>query len=79
MPDSTLESIRGLDMLVINALRHAPHPSHQTLEDALAIIAEVSPRRALLTHLSHDMGPEAQIMGLPDNVSVAFDGLVVNL
>ncbi len=79
MPDSTLERIKGLDMLVINALRHDPHPSHQTLEDALAIIADAAPRRALLTHLSHDMGPEAEIMGLPDNVAVAFDGLIVNL
>lgn len=79
MPDTTLDSIRGLDLLVINALRHEPHPSHQTLEDALAIIAEVSPRRALLTHLSHDMGPEAEIKGLPENVAVAFDGLIVNL
>lgn len=78
MPDTTLDKIRHIDTLVINALRHEPHMSHMNLRQALDVIKAVNPRQAFLTHLSHDMGlidPTSRM--LPDNVAIATDGLTV--
>lgn len=80
MPDSTIEMIRGIDTLVINALRFDEHPSHMNLSQALDVISMIKPRRAWLTHISHQLGREAAVYDLlPDNVRVAFDGLVVDI
>ena len=80
VPQQTLDEIRGIDTLVINALRIKPHPSHQTLEEALAVIREVKPRRSFLTHLSHDMGLHSDVSAsLPENVFVAVDGMSVDI
>lgn len=78
LPDETVDRLKGLEVLVINALRHTPHQSHITLEEALAIIEKVKPERAYLTHLSHDMGPEATVE-LPAGVKIAFDGLKIEI
>jgi phosphoribosyl 1,2-cyclic phosphate phosphodiesterase len=67
--------LRGLDTLVISALRHQPHPTHQTVGEALALIADLRPRRAFLTHLDHDVGHAALSAELPSGVEVAYDGL----
>ncbi len=80
MPDETIDKIRGIDTLVINALRHEPHMSHMNLEQALNVIKSVNPRQAYLTHLSHDMGlfDNTNSM-LPEGVSIATDGLTVTI
>ena len=80
IPDSTLELIRGIDTLVINALRIKDHISHFNLQQALEVIAEVKPRIAYITHMSHDMGPHAEAsLRLPDGVKLAYDGLVIHI
>lgn len=80
MPAATRRLLHGIDTLVINALRIAPHISHMNLDQALTLIAEIAPRRALLTHISHDMGPEATVApGLPPGVSFAHDGMVLDI
>lgn len=78
MPERTTEALKGTDTLVINALRHEPHMSHFTLGQTLEAIAEIAPRRALLIHMSHDMGPAGSVE-LPDNVSFAHDGLTIEV
>ena len=78
-PDETLERLRGLDVLVLNALRIRPHHSHLNLQEALDIIEELQPKKAYLIHISHLMGlHEAVSRELPDNVLMAYDGLTVN-
>lgn len=78
MPDSTLDLIRGVDILVVNALRPENHISHMNLREALDVIKEAAPRRAYLTHMSHDMGLHARRQEqLPRGVSLACDGLHV--
>jgi phosphoribosyl 1,2-cyclic phosphate phosphodiesterase len=72
------EKIRGSKVVVVNALRRKEHISHFNLEEALALIAELAPERAFLTHISHLMGPHAEVK-LPPNVQVAHDGLKVEL
>lgn len=68
--------IKGTDTLIINALRKEKHISHFTLEESLAVIEEIKPRRAYLTHISHQMGLyETVSQELPPNVFLAYDGL----
>jgi phosphoribosyl 1,2-cyclic phosphate phosphodiesterase len=71
--------LRDLDVLVISALRDLPHPTHQTVSEALAIIEALRPRRAYLTHLDHELGHAALTARLPAGVEVAWDGLELEL
>jgi phosphoribosyl 1,2-cyclic phosphate phosphodiesterase len=74
-----LEKLRGLDVLVINALRKEEHISHYNLSQALEVIAELNPGKAYLTHISHQMGFADEVESeLPENVFLAYDGLVIN-
>lgn len=77
IPESSLELLRGLDILVINGLRQRPHPTHLSIPEAVAIVEELAPNRAFLVHISHEVNHvEAEAM-LPAGVSVAWDGLAV--
>lgn len=80
IPDSTIELIRGIDTLVINALRIKDHISHMNLAQTLEVIREVKPRVAYLTHISHDMGLHSEAsLRLPEGVKLAYDGLVIHI
>ena len=73
------DKLRGLDVLVINALRKTSHISHFTLAEALALIADLKPKRAFITHISHQMGLHQEVeKELPPNVSLAYDGLTLH-
>ncbi len=72
--------LRGVKVLVVNALRWQEHYSHFNVNEALALIREVAPERAYLTHSSHDIGLYADINPtLPDGVELAYDGLVIEI
>ncbi|HUW06900.1 MAG TPA: MBL fold metallo-hydrolase [Williamwhitmania sp.] len=74
------EKMVGTKYLVINALRKQKHISHFTLSEALKLVEELSPRKAFITHISHQMGFYEEIMAeLPQNVCLAYDGLVVDI
>lgn len=75
IPESSMARLRNLDTLVLGALRFSPHPTHFSIEDALSVIDELKPRRAYLTHLSHDVDHGPVEEQLPDNVMLAHDGL----
>lgn len=78
MPAETLEKLKDLDVLVINALRHEEHMSHLNLKQALDVIEIARPRRAYLTHLAHQMGRHAEVEPtLPPGVKIAYDGLQI--
>ncbi len=78
--DEVVESLRGIDCLVINALHHKDHHSHLNLVQSLAYIKKIQPRRSYLVHLSHHMGLYATVNAdLPTGVSLAYDGLRVDL
>jgi phosphoribosyl 1,2-cyclic phosphate phosphodiesterase len=79
IPDESLEKLRGLDLLIIDALRYKPHPTHLHVEQSLAYVAELEPRRALLTHIGHDIKHNEASRGLPKNVELAYDGLSIEL
>lgn len=80
VPDETVEALRGVDTLIINALRPKPHVSHLSLSEALVIIERIGPRVAYLTHASHDMPPYAETEPtLPPHVHLAYDGLEITI
>ncbi|MCE3297198.1 MAG: fold metallo-hydrolase [Crocinitomicaceae bacterium] len=69
------KKIRGCDILVINCLHEFPHISHFNLEEALAFIEDIQPKKAYLTHISHYFGKHSEIeQKLPENVWPAYDG-----
>lgn len=73
-----LDKIRGSEILVLNALRKSEHISHFNLAEALALIEEIKPRKAYLTHISHLMGLHDEVsLKLPENVEIAYDGLEI--
>ncbi len=77
IPEASIEIMRGVDVLAINALRERPHPTHLSIADAVAIVARVKPRAAYLIHISHESSHVDAGALLPDGVFVAYDGLVV--
>jgi riboflavin kinase/FMN adenylyltransferase len=79
LPDSSLTLLEGLDELILDALRDIPHPMHQTVDQALALIQQLKPRRAWFTHIAHDLphqetNERLRRMGFP-HVQLAYDGL----
>jgi phosphoribosyl 1,2-cyclic phosphate phosphodiesterase len=77
---SEIEKLKGVEVLVINALRWEPHPSHFSVEEACAIAERVKPRRTILTHLSHEIGHHATSPErLPQGVELGYDGMVIEL
>ena len=79
MPDAAKAQLRGLDLLIIDALRETPHPTHYSVSDALALIEEVAPRRAILTNLHTDLDYATLARRLPPGAVPAYDGLTVDV
>lgn len=79
IPESTKDKIRGLDLLILNALGYKPHPTHFCLEEALAAVAELKPKRTLLTHVNHQFDHHKVNSELPENVRLAYDGMAVEV
>lgn len=78
--DGEIEKLRGVEVLVINALRFKAHDSHFNVEEAMEIIREVKPHKAYLTHLSHDIGLHAtSAERLSEGVELAYDGLEIEI
>jgi len=77
IPSSSLSLLEGLEVLIIDALRPKPHPTHMNIEESLAAIARIQPGWALLTHLAHeiDCRDASRDMNLPESVTFACDGL----
>jgi phosphoribosyl 1,2-cyclic phosphate phosphodiesterase len=79
IPESSRALLTGLDVLILDALRHKPHPTHSSLEQSLALLEQLKPRQAFFTHLAHDLGHAETDALLPPQVRLAYDGLKVEL
>jgi phosphoribosyl 1,2-cyclic phosphate phosphodiesterase len=75
IPADSMHKLRGLDLVLLNALRHTPHPAHSTVENSLAIVEELKPKRAYFTHIFHDLLHAETEANLPLHVRMAWDGL----
>lgn len=79
VPEESWPLLEGLDVLILDALRNRPHPTHFSLDQAVAVVERVGPKRALLTHMSHELEHEATCAALPDHINLAYDGQRVPL
>jgi len=77
IPDSSFALLEGIEVLVLSALRHVPHPSHATLRQAVAWATRIGARQTWFTHIAHDLGHEETNRALPANMRLAHDGLTV--
>jgi len=80
LSEEALAQVRGSRVIVLNALRHEPHISHFSLSEALALLEDLAPEQAYLTHISHQLGLHREVEAtLPGFVRLAYDGLRVML
>jgi phosphoribosyl 1,2-cyclic phosphate phosphodiesterase len=74
------KKVRGSKIIVLNALRRDKHVSHYTLDEAIAVLMDLNPGKGYLTHVSHQLGLHEEVnKELPENISCAFDGLVLEV
>jgi len=77
IPESSFALLEGLDVLVLAALRHKPHPSHATVEQAVRWARRIGARESWFTHISHDLGAAETNARLPKGMALAYDGLTL--
>jgi len=75
IPDESLGLLGDLDVLILDALRRTPHPTHFSLEQAVAMARRIAARRTFFTHMAHDLGHVQTNRSLPSGMELAFDGL----
>ena len=71
--------LRDVDVMVLDALRDRPHPTHMCVAEALDALASIRARRSYLTHISHDLDHAALSARLPETVFASYDGLRVEV
>ncbi len=79
IPDASIEALAGVDVLVLDALRHTPHPTHFSLSEAVAMARRIGARQTYFTHIAHELGHAETSAGLPEGMTLAYDGLVLEL
>jgi phosphoribosyl 1,2-cyclic phosphate phosphodiesterase len=79
IPEAARKTLKGLDVLILNALGFKPHPTHFCLSQSLQAIEELKPKRAILTHINHTFDHETVSKDLPENVVLAYDGMELDL
>lgn len=79
IPDSSLEKLRGLDVLVLDALRDRPHPTHFTINEAVDVAHQIGASQTFFVHMTHSVLHEEVNSRLPQGMALAYDGLVLDL
>jgi phosphoribosyl 1,2-cyclic phosphate phosphodiesterase len=79
IPDDSWPLLEGLDVVVVDALRDRPHPTHFTLSEAVEAAARIGARRTWFTHMCHDLPHGATCARLPPGMALAHDGLIVDV
>jgi phosphoribosyl 1,2-cyclic phosphate phosphodiesterase len=75
IPDESIPLLQDLDILILDALRHKPHPSHSHLEKSIGFVEQLKPRRAFFTHMGHELDHALTEASLPPHIRLAYDGL----
>ncbi len=79
IPDASIACFRGVDVMIIDALRYRPHLTHMHIDASLETLARIAPGRAFMTHIGHDIDHAELTPRLPAGVSLAYDGLALRL
>lgn len=79
MPEPSLHQLRGVDLMVLDALRHKPHRTHLTVADSIAILKQIGAGKSYIIHMCHDLDHEETEKLMPPGMSVSYDGLSVEV
>jgi phosphoribosyl 1,2-cyclic phosphate phosphodiesterase len=79
IPPASMELLRGLDVIFLDALRYKPHPTHSTVDRSLQTAEELGVKRTFFTHICHDLGHERAESMLPPHIRLAYDGLEISV
>jgi len=79
IPDEEMKKLENLDVLVLNALRKAPHPTHFNLEQATEIALKLKAKKTYFTHITHDLKHDETNAMLPENIELGYDGLEIEI
>ena len=79
VPESSLELLRGIDVIFLDALRYTEHPTHMTVTQAVELAKSIQPKKAYLTHISHELGHAETNAYLPLGIELCYDGMNLEL
>lgn len=79
IPEPSFALLEGVEVLVLSALRHTPHPTHSTVEQSVAWARRIGARQTWFTHIAHELGHEETNRNLPEDIRLAYDGLTVQV
>jgi phosphoribosyl 1,2-cyclic phosphate phosphodiesterase len=79
IPEETFVNLQDLDVLVLDALRYTPHPTHFTVEEAIATAKKIKARKTYFTHIAHEIRHADLELKLPENIHLAYDGLCLTV
>ena len=79
IPPESVKKLQNLDLLIIGALRYSPHTAHFSVEQAVEAIEMIKPRKAVLTHMGHELDYDILKKQLPKNIVPGFDGMIINI
>ena len=79
IPQDSVEKLKGLDLLIIAALRNIPHEKHFSIEQAIKMVSTLKPKQALFTHIAHEVEHEETDKTLPVGIKLAYDGLSIDV
>jgi phosphoribosyl 1,2-cyclic phosphate phosphodiesterase len=79
VPDDSVDLLKGVDIMILDGLRHRPHFSHITVEQAVEILGRIDAGQSYLTHMCHDLDHAETERDLPDSIRLAYDGLVLEV
>ena len=77
MPDEVVDRLKGVDVMILDALRHTPHKTHLTVENSVKLLQRIAAKKSFITHMCHDLDHEATRKTLPDGINVSYDGLTM--
>ena len=79
IPEESMDLLKGLEVMVLEALRTEPHPSHVTISQAMQYVEILKPERAIFTHMAHGFDYETVMKEMPSGVELAYDGMVIEI
>jgi phosphoribosyl 1,2-cyclic phosphate phosphodiesterase len=79
VPQDVVQQLHGVPVLVLDGLRHRPHPTHLAIDEAVNVVEKIKPKLALLTHMNHEVDHQTTEKTLPANVRLAYDGMQIEV
>jgi len=79
LPQAATEQLRGIDVMILDALRHRPHKTHMTLSDSVVELQKIKASRSYIIHMCHDLDHDETRNSLPTGIDVSYDGLTIKV